>query len=101
MKRVFPILLAASLTGCFGNSTEQGSLANLPVPPELTQTIAAPCPPLSLLTDKAIGTLVLADSSAAVQYAECSQSKDAAVGAYRDVRQSIIDLKLKLQEAKQ
>lgn len=42
----------------------------------------------------------MADSSAAIQYAECSQAKNAAVGAYNDVRQSIIDLKAKLKETK-
>lgn len=98
MKRVSLILLSASLTGCFGNSTEQGSLANLPVPPELTQTLAAPCPPLALLTDKQIGTLVTEDANAAVQYAECSTSKSAVVSAYNDVRQEILNLKAKLKE---
>jgi hypothetical protein len=98
MKFVYPILTLVLLTGCGKHLTPPALSVNVPVPPALTQSLASPCPKLSLLADNTIATLVLADSEAAVEYAKCKHKASELVRVYNEVRQELIDLKAK-QEA--
>ena len=95
MKLVFPILALASLTGCAGQSTPPEPLAHVPVPPALTQSLASPCPPLSLLTDNSIGTLAIEDANAAVEYARCKHKASELVRVYNEIRQELIEFEAK------
>ena len=94
MKRAFPILLLASLTGCFESSTEPVASANsVPVPPALTPSLASPCPPLNQLPDQSVGTLVLEDSDAAQKYSACQNKHAEVAGLYELWRQRVIEFK--------
>lgn len=104
MKNALPILLLASLTGCFGNSTERvASASSVPVPPALTQSLASPCPSLNQLSDQTIGELVTEDADAAVQYAGCQTKHAEVTGLYSHWRQVILDFvaDLRKKEEKQ
>lgn len=50
-----------------------------------------PCPPLAPLSDNTIAALVSADVETAVLYAQCQAKHKAAIEAYDQTRQSIID----------
>lgn len=97
MTRVSPILILALLMGCSGRSTLPDKLPPAPALPALTQSLAAPCPPLNLLVDRAIGTLVQEDSNAAFEYARCQSKQAEVVSLYEKLRQSMLDFVSKLK----
>lgn len=100
MKHALPILLLASLTGCFGSSTELVVSANsVPVPPALPQSLASACPTLSQIPDRSIGSLVLADANASLSYAACQSKHAEAVGLYSLWRQKTLDFIASLEKA--
>ena len=87
MRLALLILISASLTGCFGRSTNHVVSAGqtAPVLPTLTAQQRAPCPPLDLLKDKTIGTLVSEDTRAAFQYAGCQARHESVVGTFDEL----------------
>ncbi len=53
--------------------------------------MSAPCPPLSQLPDKTIGTLVTEDANSSYDYASCQKRVDALGHLYDSIRQQILD----------
>lgn len=68
------------------------------MPPELTETIAERCPPLSQLTDNSIGTLAVEDANAAVAYAACQRKHSTVVNLYSQMRQELIAARRVIEE---
>ena len=88
MRRIFPILLLASLPACSMQSTAPVRLA--PVPPPLPAALSAPCPPLPPIRGTAIADLAEADVDAALAYADCAARHAGAVNAYRGARDTLM-----------
>ena len=92
MNRVLATLLLASLTACSTPSIRPDLLLE---PVALSPEAKAPCPALTLLTDKSIETLTLADRDAALAYAECQAKHGHVVAAYTAFYLAYHELKAK------
>ena len=88
MIRFSPVLMLACLTACSANSTPLAPAA--PVPVELTAELSAPCPPLSLIWDPLVATLVRISQDDARVYEECRLHHAGVVNAYVESRAEII-----------
>ncbi|CAD7335415.1 hypothetical protein FIV32_02405 [Sphingomonadales bacterium 58] len=88
MIRFSPVLMLASLTACFGNSTPPAPAA--PVPAELTAELSAPCPPLLLIWDPLVATLARISLADARTYEECRLRHAGVVNAYVESRGEIV-----------
>lgn len=101
MTRAFLILTAVLLTGCSERSTRLVPSASVPIPPELSETIASPCPPASLLQDRTVGTLSIEDARLSALYAECQKKHWSAVKLFIETRNELIRYQAKLREQEQ
>lgn len=95
MRKIF-ILAALTLTlvGC----NKQVVYLNPALPPPLPESMKQSCPELPPVSDKAIGTLALADADSSYQYRKCKDGYLAVIESYESVRKSISEY-LKTAEA--
>ena len=80
---------AALLMGAVGACGSGKSVYIRPQLPVLPSSIKAPCPPLPLLSDGLISTLIMADVDAAYMYAECQARHAGVVKIYEAAREKM------------
>lgn len=89
MTRLIALIALLTCTAC----GDKKLYVDPPALPELPKEVAETCPPLPLVSDRAIGTLALADVESSALYAACRARGDAAVQLYNDARNAVANSK--------